>query len=624
MFISYLVFFIMPHVYATPPDTVEITSPDRQIQCKLYQQQNHLQYTVVYKNVPVVISSSLVLLLNDKEAAGMIKAQAIERYQINEQYPWLGAHAIAMNNCNGIKIPLRHGKSADTVEIRVFNDGVAFRTILPAAPNTSRIPDEATVFNLPAGSTLWYHDLDMHYEGVHVKKEIGQVQAGEWVAPPATYKLPQGYYAAITEANLINYPGMALEATGKNGLMIRLPNHQRASYPYRLRYSPEDTLRLQQPASIAGTIITPWRVVIIGSDLNTMVNSDIVNNLCPPPDKSLFPEGSHTSWIEPGRAVWKYLDGGGDGTVDVMKKFTDDAAALGFEHNVLEGFWARWGGDTLRQFIDYSRQKKIGIWLWKHSKSLRNADERVAFFKRCQELGVTGLKIDFFDHEAKETIDLYSAIFREAAQYRLLLDFHGANKPTGLLRTWPNALTSEAVKGMEASRVADRATHETTIPFTRCLAGPAEYTVMLFNERRKNTTWAHQIASAAILSSPLLTYAANPANMLANPAVEVIKHIPAVWDETIVLPKSTIGELAAYARRKGNTWFVAVMNGVAPNKLTIPLLFLKTGNYKTTIVKDDGDNAASVVVEHKSYSANDTIELNLVAGGGYIAEFVLP
>jgi alpha-glucosidase len=620
----YMVFFIMHLVQAMPADTIVITSPDRQIECKIFQLQNQFQYTVVYKNVPVVAHSPLVQMLNDKEVTGPVRSKAVKRYQINEQYPWLGVQATAVNHCNGIKIPFQHQQTTDTLDVRVFNDGVAFRMILPAASSVSRIPDEATVFNLPAGSTLWYHDLEIHYEGVHVKKEIGQVQTGEWVAPPATYKLPQGYYASITEANLVNYAGMALQANGKNGLQIRLPQHQRASYPYRLRYPPEDTLRLQQPAAITGTIITPWRVVIVGSDLNTLVNSDIVHNLCPPPDKSLFPQGLHTSWIQPGRAVWKYLDGGGEGTVDVMKKFTDDAAALGFEHNVLEGFWARWGGDTLRQFIDYSRKKNVGIWLWKHSKSLRNADERVAFFKRCQELGVSGLKIDFFDHEAKETIDQYSAIFKEAAQYHLLLDFHGANKPTGLLRTWPNALTSEAVKGMESSKLADRATHETTLPFTRCLAGPAEYTVMLFSERRKNTTWAHQVASAAILSSPLLTYAANPANILANPAVEVIKHIPAIWDETIVLTPSAIGELAVFARRKGKTWFVAVMNGPSPTKLTIPLRFLKSGNYKATVVKDDGDNSASVVVEHKNYSAGDSIDLDLVAGGGFIAELVMP
>src|SRR5262249_16344119 len=220
---------------------------------------------------------------------------------------------------------------------------------------------------------------------------------------------------------------------------------------------------------------------------------------------------------------------------------------------------------------------------------------RQAFFKHCHDLGITGAKIDFFDHEAKEVIDLYASILREAAQYQILLDFHGANKPTGQFRTWPNEMTLESVKGMEASRLMDRATHETTIPFTRCLAGPAEYTVMLFGERRRNTTWAHQVASAAIVSAPILTYATIPDNIYANPAVEVIKNNPATWDETIVLPGSEIGELAAFARRKGNTWFVAVMNGTQPKKIKIPLTFLKSGTYKATVVSDDTSNPAAEV-----------------------------
>src|SRR5205823_1070746 len=221
------------------------------------------------------------------------------------------------------------------------------------------------------------------------------------------------------------------------------------------------------------------------------------------------------------RAVWKYLDGGGEGTVEVMKKFTDGAASLGFEHNILEGFWTKWSDEQIRDLVNYSKKKNVSIWFWKHSKSLRDPKSRDSFFRRCHNLGVAGAKIDFFDHEAKEVIDLYQSILKEAAQYHLLLDFHGANKPTGESRTWPNELTREAVKGMEASRLTDRATHETTIPFTRLLAGPAEYTSMLFGERRRNTTWAHQIASAAILSAPLLTYAANPENILSNPAVDV-------------------------------------------------------------------------------------------------------
>jgi alpha-glucosidase len=238
----------------------------------------------------------------------------------------------------------------------------------------------------------------------------------------------------------------------------------------------------------------------------------------------------------------------------------------------------------------------------------------------CHDYGVTGVKIDFFDHEAKEVIDLYESILRETAQYHLLVDFHGANKPSGQARTYPNEMVREAVKGMESSKLMDRATHETTLPFTRFLAGPAEYTVLHFGERRRNTTWAHQIASAAILSAPLLTYAAHPDTILANPAANIIKSIPATWDETIVLPPSEIGQLAVYARRNGRTWFLAVMNGVEPRKIKVPLLFLK-GSYQTELVKDNPAESVSVLIEQKTYSSNDVLNLDLGPGGGFIARF---
>ena len=174
---------------------------------------------------------------------------------------------------------------------------------------------------------------------------------------------------------------------------------------------------------------------------------------------------------------------------------------------------------------------------------------------------------------------------------------------------------------MEASKLADRATHETTIPFTRWLAGPAEYTVMHFGERKKNTTWAHQVASAAILHAPLLTYAAHPDSILSNPAVDIIKAIPAVWDETLVLPGSEIGQLAVFARRKGNDWFLAVMNGTEPRKIKVPLSFLKLGQYKTLIAADDPANASSIQVKQSTLSQADFLELDLISGGGFIAYF---
>ena len=610
-------FLCSTHVLAS--DTTLILSPDGAIHFKLFQLDKGLAYTIIFNGKTIIEPSPFLMTVDGISVTQNITITKTERYKINETYQWRGVHSKAINHCNGAKIYINN-KSECILEVRVFNNGAAFRIIIPGKQNKSRIPGETTLFNIPAKSTIWYHDLNMHYESVHVKKQIDSVRDGEWVAPPATFKLPEGIYASITEAALVNYAGMALQADGKNGLVLRLANEQPTSYPYKLRYSPADTLRLRQPAVISGTITTPWRVVIIGRDLNSLVNNDLVANLNAPPDPKLFPQGINTTWIKPGRAVWKYLNGGGAGSLEVMKHFTDGAAALGFEHNILEGFWTRWTQDQIKELVNYSNKRGVSIWLWEHSKSLRSAAARDSFFRNCNELGVAGAKIDFFDSEAKEVIDLYEDILKDAAKYHVMCDFHGADKPTGLARTYPNEMIREAVKGMEATKLVDRATHETTIPFTRFLAGPAEYTVLHFGDRRQNTTWAHQVASAAILSGPLLTYAANPDTILANPAAKIIKSIPAVWDETIVLPPSEIGNLAVFARRKGSTWFLAVMNGVKQQKISIPLYFLR-GNYKALIAKDDADNSASIIMEHSSYSSKDSIELNLVPGGGFIARF---
>jgi alpha-glucosidase len=212
------------------------------------------------------------------------------------------------------------------------------------------------------------------------------------------------------------------------------------------------------------------------------------------------------------------------------------------------------------------------------------------------DTGVVGAKIDFFDHEAKGLIDLYEPLLQKAAEYHILLVFHGANKPTGRQRTWPNELVREAIRGMESSSLKERAKHETILPLTRLLAGPADYTAMLFNDRRRDTTVAHQIASIAVFAAPLLTIAANPQTILNNPAVDVIKSVPPVWDETIVLPGSEVGELAAFARRKGDTWFLAVMCRPQAKTMRVPLSFLGDGEYNSVVVHDDAASDAPVEV----------------------------
>ena len=237
------------------------------------------------------------------------------------------------------------------------------------------------------------------------------------------------------------------------------------------------------------------------------------------------------------------------------------------------------------------------------------------------DLGVVGAKLDFLDHEAKEVIDLYESLLRQAAEHRILIVFHGSNKPSGRERTWPNELVRESVRGMESSGMLDRARHQTILPFTRYLAGPADYTTMLFTERRRDSSVAHQIASLAVFASPLLTIAANPESILASPAADVIKSVPSTWDETRVLAGSEIGELVLFARRKGDRWFLAAMNGPEARAITVPLSFLSAGRYQGTLVRDDAADGSTVRIESAGHTQKDTIALDLRAGGGFLGRF---
>jgi alpha-glucosidase len=607
---------------AVSAKNVKIASPGRHLEFQLLNDESHLQYGITFRKNPVVETSLMGMKIDEVDLSQHAEIGRVESYRTNETYPSRGVHSEAIDHCNGVKVSLRHPASNTnyTLEVRAYDNGVAFRHIVPGN-NKLRIPDEATVFTIPAGSSVWFHDFEGHYEGIHTKKEISEVKPQEWAAPPLTFKLPNGAgYASLTEGALMNYAGMGFQANGQRGFKTVLGHALPVSHPFDLRYGALEAKRLAVPAAMSGTIITPWRVVMAGIDLNKLVNCDIISNVSPPPDHKLFPAGPGTEWIKPGRAVWKYLDGG-ENTLEGMKEFSRLAGELGFEYNLLEGFWQRWTEAQMRELVDYSRQHKVGIWVWKHSRELRTSDERRKFFQLCNDLGVAGVKIDFFDHEAKEIIDLYQTLLREAAEHKLMLDFHGANKPAGESRTWPNEMTREAIRGLEYRNTQTRAVHNTTLPFTRMLAGHADYSVMHFGERRRETSWAHQIASAGILTSPVLIYAAHPKNILENPAAGLIKSIPSVWDETVALPSCEIGEVAAFARRRETTWFLAIMNGPAGKTVRVPLSFLGNGEYQAMLVRDLPDEPAAVKIDKVPAKQKESLVIELRSAGGFIGRF---
>jgi alpha-glucosidase len=602
---------------------VRVTSPNGRVVFHLLTTADgRLGFQATLRGAPALDVSPLHMSVDGIDLCDGAGIGRVETYRGDETYPWRGVHAEARNRFRGARVALEHRstRTTCTLDVRAFDDGIAFRFVVPGGG--MRVPDEATTFVLPAGSTVWYHGLGGHYEDSYARKGVAEVPAGDWAAPPLTFKLPGDRgYASITEAAILNYAGMALQADGQRGFVLRLGHAHPPSYPFTLRYGEAEATRLAQPASLSGTITTPWRVLLVGADLNTLVNCDIVHNVARSPDPRLFPRGMHSDWLRPGRCVWKYLDGGGANTLETMKEFSRMASELGFEYHLVEGFWQRWPESDLRELIEYSRQQHVGIWLWKHSRDIRDPAARTAFFQHAQSVGAVGVKLDFFDHEAKEVMDLYQLALQGAAEHRLMVNFHGANKPTGEARTWPNELTREAVSGMERRSQPAWAAHNTTIPFTRMLAGHLDFTPMVFGERRRETSWAHQIATALVFDSPVLVFGAHPQSMLDHPAVEMIRSIPSVWDETTVLPFSEIGEIAGFVRRHGKRWFVVILNGPAARTLELPLSFLGRGKRNALVVRDRLDDPAAVVVENAAFSPRDSLEIQLRAGGGFIARF---
>ncbi len=598
------------NLFAQSLKAIIIKSPDAAIQFLLSNDNGKLTYSVDFNKKKIIEPSVLGLLINGKAIGENTITGKVQQHTTEEVYASRGVHSIASNLYTDAKINFT-GAAAFTLQVRVYNDGVAFRYII-SNKDSAIVEKDNTAFTIPAGTIVWSQPNIKYYEGKYSKKLIDTIKAGELIGPPVTFELPgNAGYAAITEAGLIDFAGMSLIVNANRNLQANLSGKTK-------KY---------------GNIETPWRIIEIGKDLNTLVNCDIIANVSPKYDVKLFPQGYNTGWIKPGRSVWSWLSKTRSITLENMKHFSDLAAQLGFEYNMVDEGWSNWKDsvnhrdqwDMMKELVDYSATKGVKIWVWKAYPDrkgipgIKDPEQRKAFFQKCKDLGIVGMKVDFFDNEAQEIIQFYQAALHDAALYHLMMDFHGANKPTGESRTWPNEMTREAVRGMENR--PPWAQSNTILPFTRYLAGHADYTPIHFGDRMGEVSWAHHVASMIVFTSPFLCVGADPQSILDNPCKEMIQSIPPVWDETIVLPQSKIGELVLYARRKGTTWFLAAMNGInKPKSINVDLSFLK-GSYTLSSVNDDKDKQANALLENSSVTVNSNITITLNANGGYVGRF---
>lgn len=541
---------------------------------------------------------------------------------VDQPFGTRGAHAVGTNNYRmSIVTVSRTDPQAESldIEFRVFDDGVAYRYLVPGAGPRS-ISGERSGWTFPAGSRLRFQTSTTNYESFYLDNLIGQVS--DTIGFPTTVELPaDGGYVTLAEADVRGYSGMTL----------------RAQFGTRTLSSEflEDAV---WPVDGGGT--SPWRFAIIARDLNALVNSDMTARLAESPDPMLFPEGADTDWIVPGKALWSWWSDGTSGfSFDIQQEYVDQAAAMGMDYVLVDIWWEDgFPANGLDQFArlaeltGYARSdgRDIGVWVWKNFFELIDPVARHSFLDAVANAGAVGVKVDSILGQASDSVGaaaLREAILEDAAARRLMVNFHGMSKPTGLARTYPNLVAEEAMAGLEINGLAWEqglflpAAHNATLPFTRFVLGPGDYTPITFDARKiGGTTFAHQLASAGVFMSTVLHYADSPQNLQQPAEVQdLLMDLPTSWDETLVLPDSRIGELVVMARRRNNDWWLFVLNGdeTAERNLSIETGFLNGGGYEAVFIADD--TATTMLRSETTVTAADTVNIDLLPGGGFVA-----
>ena len=602
----------------------EVSSPDGKLTALLLvNSDSHLAYSLQINGVVVLEESLLGISIDGFDIGQSISVDwEQEPQEISNVYPWRGLKSEVLNHYITVSFPVTHIQTGFiwNLEVRVYNDGFAYRYIIPVS-GTHTINGESSQWVLPYNSEIWYQTETSHYEGYYHKSPPSFIDAGTPIGFPVVAELNgNSGYLFISEGALSNYSGMTLRTTGTNKLVSTFENR---TY--------HDSEMTDSNFNISGSFTTPWRITGVLDNLNELVNCDLVHNVCPPADPDIYPDGINSDWIIPGRATWGWWHDADPADFDLQKDYIDEAALLDCRYYVADGGWWGWAGNGhdeyyyLKQLCDYASQKNVGIFVWAWLGSYQSQYQRASFFSKLKNAGAAGVKFDFNNSESLESVQLYEDTLRDAAKYELMINYHGMIKPTGKQRTFPNEITREGVIGLEWNRWDNiPPSHYATIPFTRLVAGHGDTTPCTLDPASlRGATYAFQIASAVVHHSPLLHWAEQPDMLLSSKAVNLIRKIESCWDETFVLSGSQIGSLAAMAKRKGNEWFVGILNGNADSSVqyNLDLSFLEPGYYYAQIVRDDTSNAPGMVVRNVVVSAGQQLAISLAKGGGYVANF---
>ena len=535
---------------------------------------------------------------------------------------------------------------------RVYDDGVAWRFIPKKAITvkneqaTFAFADDWQAYipyvcqNTETLESQFHNSFESQYD----HHPLSQWNKERLAFLPVTIEAANGIKLCLVESDLLDYPGMFLynsegDQTLK-GVFAPVPDETKQGGYNNLQRA----VKTRKNIIAENTQILPWRGIVIATEDKQLAESDFTWRLATPADNRDW------SWVKPGKVAWDWWNNWNIYGVDfeaginneTYKYYIDFAASKSIEYVILDDGWSVPGKADLMQIIPqidipmlarYAEEKGVGLILWAgHMAFDRDMD---AVCKHYSELGIKGWKIDFMNYDDQQLVQFYHRDAKTAAKYHMLVDFHGAFKPAGLPRTYPNVVNFEGVFGLENMKWApsnvDQITYDVTIPFTRLVAGPADYTQGAMRNAAKDCyypcnsepmsqgTRCHQLAEYIIFDAPLTMLCDAPSNYLQEPeCTDFIAGVPTVWDETIALD-GKIGEYVVLARRKGNQWFVGALNGLEARDLTLDLSFIPKGE---AIVFSDGANAHRAGKDYKKrkVSISQKMAIHLAPGGGWVMQ----
>ena len=648
-----IVLFLSPGLLSAQKSKVfELKSPDNKIALKLEVGAKML-WSVQHDGQQIIAPSDISLQLESGEVLGdQAKITTSKTEKVNQ--------VITAINYKKASIPDQYNqltvncKGDYSVIFRIYNDGVAYRFSMKKKGEVI-VKNEEANFNFTndykafvpymwdyRGGVKFNHSFEALYKEINISKFATDSLA----FLPLLVDVGNNKKAVILEADLEDYPGMYLNMNstkkGFMGVYAQYALETKLGGYQGMNLIP--TKRADYIAKTNGTRNFPWRAVVISAQDKDLLNNDMVQKLASP-SKIADP-----SWIKPGLVAWDWWSDWNISHVDfkagynttTYKYYIDFAAANKLEYIVMD--WG-WSSHTdilnviapdinIQEIVDYGKQKGVGVVLWASWYAVQTEMDQA--FPKYAKMGVKGFKIDFIDRDDQLAVSSLYEIAKKAAEYQLIVDYHGAFKPTGLQRTYPNVVGYEGVKGLENYKWAteDQPRYTVSIPFIRMMAGPMDYTPGAMRNTNKANyrpidafpmsmgTRCNQLAMYVMFEAPFQMLADNPTTyMKEQECTDFIAKVPTTTDETVALD-GKVGEYAAIARKKGEIWFVGTMTNWTPRELTLDFSFLGAGTYQATIFKD-GFNADRDATDYKKevvkISSGNKLKIQLAPGGGWAA-----